>query len=107
VSLEADLAGYHVYVARGEEEEYTRLTSQILPPLETYFLHRETEPGVQYRYAVTAVDQKGNEGLLSDPAHGYVWDDTAPEAATGLKAVFQEGGKMGDLRWRATTFPKK
>lgn len=105
VSLEADLAGYHVYVARGEEEEYTRLTSQILPPLETYFLHRETEPGVQYRYAVTAVDQKGNEGLLSNPAHVYVWDDTAPEAVTGLKAVFQEEGKMVELQWEANDFP--
>ena len=102
VSREPDLAGYHVYKARGEEEEYTRLTGELLPPLQTFFLHSDTEPGVQYRYAVTAVDQNGNEGELSNPAHVYVWDDTIPDPVTRLQAVFDSEEKIVRLSWEAS-----
>lgn len=101
VSTEPDLAGYHVYKARGEVEEYTRLTEELLPPLQTFYLHSDTEPGVQYRYAVTAVDQNENEGPLSNPAHVYIWDDTIPEPVTGLQAVFDSVEKSVHLGWEA------
>ncbi|MCC5908639.1 MAG: fibronectin type III domain-containing protein [Balneolaceae bacterium] len=99
VSPEIDLAGYHVYVALGEEEEYTRLTDELLPPLQTFFRHTDPIPGGQYRYAVTAVDENGNEGELSNPTHLYIWDSTTPDPVSGLYAEFNTDQKYVSLNW--------
>ena len=99
VSTALDLAGYHIYMARGEEQEYTRLTDQLLSVLQSTFIHEEAEPGVQYRYAVTAVDQNGNEGELSNPAHVYIWDYRIPNPVTGLAAEYDPESKSVKLEW--------
>ncbi len=101
VSTELDLEGYHLYIARGDEEEYTRLTDELLPPLQTSYLHEDTQPGVQYRYAVTAVDVQGNESRRSNPAHVYIWDYRTPEPVHNLDVQFDEDQKNISLNWEA------
>lgn len=99
VSTELDLAGYRMYVARGDEEEYTLLSEELLPPLQTFYVHEQAEPGTQYRYAVTAVDTNGNEGPLSNPANVYIWDYTTPSEVTALEAVYNVDQKSITLTW--------
>lgn len=99
VSPAIDLAGYHVYMSMGDDEEYTRLTDELLPPLQTVFLHADPIPGMQYRYAVTAVDESGNESELSNPTHLYIWDATTPDPVSGLIAVFDPDDKHIRIGW--------
>lgn len=99
VSTALDLAGYHTYMAPGDEQEYTRLTEDPLSALQTTFIHEEAEPGVQYRYAVTAVDQSGNESELSNPAHVYIWDYRIPEPVTDFTAEYDPDLKAVNLDW--------
>jgi fibronectin type 3 domain-containing protein len=99
VSTDLDLAGYRIYAARGEEDDYTLLTDSLLPPLQSFYIHEQAEPGTQYRYAVTAVDNYGNEGPLSNPANVYIWDYTTPSEVTALEAVYDVDQKSIRLTW--------
>lgn len=61
----ADLAGYKLYRTEGVGHE-TQIREAGTIPLgpvvtETYFRDARTDPGIAYRYAVTAVDKSGNE----------------------------------------------
>ncbi len=61
-----DLAGYHVYRATTAGGPYSRLTAQPIPPSgPRELVDRNVEPGVTYRYVVTAIDLDGNESPLS------------------------------------------
>ncbi|MCC5940174.1 MAG: hypothetical protein JJU37_01425 [Balneolaceae bacterium] len=105
-STDIDVVGYHVYKARGDEEEYYRITDELLPPLQTFFVHEETEPGVQYRYAVTAVDENGNESERSNPAHVYIWDYRTPEPVSDLRVSFDVEQFQTELSWQSDTEPE-
>ena len=102
VSTELDLAGYRIYVARGDEEEYSILTDELLPPLQTFYIHEQAEPGTQYRYAVTAVDSNGNEGPFSNPANVYIWDYRTPSSITGFEAGYNSVLRAVELSWSPT-----
>jgi fibronectin type 3 domain-containing protein len=102
VSTELDLAGYRIYVARGDEEEYSILNDDLLPPLQTFYIHEQAEPGTQYRYTVTAVDSNGNEGPLSNPANVYIWDYRTPSPVTGFEAAYDSSLRAVELSWSPT-----
>ncbi len=60
---EADLRGYYLYrSASGGEFERT---GDLLPT--PYYADRAVKSGTQYRYCITAVDQKGNESARTRP----------------------------------------
>lgn len=100
-STDIDVIGYHVYKARGDEEEFIRITDELLPPLQTFFVHEETEPGVQYRYAVTAVDENGNESERSNPGNVYIWDYRTPEPVTNFSVNFDVELFQTQLSWQS------
>ncbi len=58
-----DLAGYHVYRSTKSGKEFGRLTDR--PINRTTFSDETVKPGVLYYYAVTAVDDSGNESPMS------------------------------------------
>jgi hypothetical protein len=60
---EPDLKGYHLYRSAGDQP-FARLGELLDSPSYT---DRAVEAGKRYRYAVSAVDQSGNESALSAP----------------------------------------
>lgn len=60
-NTETDLRGYHVYRAEGEAE-FQRIGDLTEAPV---FSDRMVQAGKTYRYAVTSVDQRGNESARS------------------------------------------
>jgi hypothetical protein len=60
---EMDLRGYLVYRSV-EGGAFTRIGEEVPQPAYT---DRGVEPGKRYRYAITAVDQHGNESARSEP----------------------------------------
>jgi hypothetical protein len=61
-NTESDLRGYHVYRAEGDSGPFTRIAENHEAPS---YSDRTAQPGVTYRYAVSAVDLKGNESPRS------------------------------------------
>ncbi|GAA0135084.1 hypothetical protein YSY43_19240 [Paenibacillus sp. YSY-4.3] len=57
-NLDGDFARYHVY------QNGTRIAS-VEPATESRFVAKGLQPGAEYRFAVTAVDQAGNESAKS------------------------------------------
>ena len=104
VSTELDLGGYHVYRARDDEEEYARITSELLPPLQTVYEDSVTEPGHQYRYKITASDTMGNESDLSNPAHIYFEDERIPDPITAIEATLIDN-KVARVVWEKGEVP--
>jgi fibronectin type 3 domain-containing protein len=66
---ERDLAGYHVYRTTKSGRNYERLTDK--PIMRTTFSDETVKPGQAYYYAVSAVDQSGNESALSKEQKTY------------------------------------
>ncbi len=62
-NTEADFRGYHIYRAAGEGS-FERLGEPTEAPA---YSDKSVQAGLSYRYAVTAVDQKGNESARSEP----------------------------------------
>lgn len=63
-SIEKDLRGYRVYRAVGEAE-WQKIADLIEAPS---YGDKQVQPGTAYRYAVTSVDQLGNESAKSAEA---------------------------------------
>ena len=69
-NMDSDLAGYNIYRWVGSEQP-NKLNAQ---PVQTpSYRDGAVEPGKTYNYAVSAVDQRGNESPRSAPA-----SETAP-----------------------------
>ncbi len=62
---ESDLKGYNVYRSRCPEGPYRHRLNDA-PVADAAYVDRAVDSGVQYTYAVTAVDRAGNESELGD-----------------------------------------
>jgi len=69
-NTERDLAGYHIYRATKSAKDYERLTER--PLNRTTFSDETVKGGSHYTYAITAVDQAGNESKRSEEKKAYV-----------------------------------
>ncbi|MFQ6037251.1 MAG: fibronectin type III domain-containing protein [Candidatus Aminicenantales bacterium] len=65
---EKDIAGYRVWRKAEGEEGYQVMTAA--PIRDNAFMDTQVESGIRYAYAVTAVDQAGNESPKSRPVSG-------------------------------------
>lgn len=101
VSTAIDVAGYHVYRATGQDTVFTRITTDLIPPLATSFVDTDTRPGTQYRYQVRVLDTSGNESRPSNSAHVLIVDFVRPEAPVGLTSVFDRDTEQIVLNWEA------
>ncbi|AXI99379.1 hypothetical protein CYPRO_0092 [Cyclonatronum proteinivorum] len=101
VSTALNVAGYHVYrgLTSEEEEDMVRITDTLLPPLQTSFTDTTTAPGTHYRYAVTVVDQSGNESEFSLSARLLIIDYTFPEPVAAVSAAFNTDSRQVELNW--------
>lgn len=61
----SDLAGYHVMRGEGAEGDLQPLTKEVVPS--TGYVDTTTRAGVEYRYAVVAIDKAGNRSAASTP----------------------------------------
>ncbi|MFP8488613.1 hypothetical protein ACKGJO_05875 [Gracilimonas sp. Q87] len=104
VSTELDLEGYHVYRARDDQEEYSRITSELLSPLQTVYEDSVTEPGHQYRYKITALDTMGNESELSNAAHVFIADERVPNPVTSIEATLIDN-EVARISWENGEVP--
>ncbi len=62
----ADLAGYHVMRGEGPEGALQPLTTEVVPS--TGYVDTTARAGVEYVYAVVAIDKAGNRSAASAPA---------------------------------------
>jgi hypothetical protein len=62
---EPDLAGFAIYRAEGSPGEFVKLNAELTQAAN--FSDRTVKSGLVYRYAVSSVDQKGNESSRSRP----------------------------------------
>lgn len=92
---DADLAGYHVYQGASATGPWTRLTSQ--PVADPAFEAAGLENGVTAHFAVTSVDEAGNESAYSDSAQATPRDLTAPPSPT--EPTTHPGDRKVTLSW--------
>jgi len=86
-SPDADVAGYQIHRA-GEEGAFTRIAETTAPA----WTDPALEAGKAYRYAVSAVDQRGNASALSPAFRLEVSDTSLP----GRLAIGQVAGSVAD-----------
>jgi hypothetical protein len=70
---ESDLAGYRVWRRLAGETDFLPLAR--LPQTESSFSDSKVEKGKKYEYAITALDQSGNESRKSVPVPGAARED--------------------------------
>jgi len=67
---ERDLAGYYVYRSLKSGRDFERITERLLT--RTIFSDDTAKSGSTYYYAITAVDQAGNESSRSQEKKAYL-----------------------------------
>ena len=101
-NIEDDLLGYRIYRAEGSDTaQYQQINVDILPARTYRYTDRDITPGIDYYYALAALDSSNNESVRSQeyPArnNGAVYD---PVAFKSAKANFNKRAKEVALRWK-------
>ncbi len=98
-NTEPDLDFYRIYRADGFDEQF------VFESTSTWYTYgsMHLESGVVYYYAVTAVDEAGNESAFSESDSAMTFDSGPPVAPAGLAA--EEGNLSVVLTWQANTEP--
>ena len=71
---ESDLAGYRVWRRVAGEADFVLMAS--LPEMDSSFSDSKVEKARKYEYAITAVDNAGNESRKSEPVSGVARDES-------------------------------
>lgn len=66
-NVDEDLSGYALLRKAKGDSIYTQINFSIIPKDVTAYKDRSSSPGVQYEYALKAIDKSGNESTLSAP----------------------------------------
>jgi len=84
MSLELDVDGYFVYRSVGLDKEFMKLNSKLVAVNIPIYFDSTISNGVQYFYAVSAIDKSGNESERSNPIATIGEDKTPPQPPTNL-----------------------
>ncbi|WP_329314575.1 PA14 domain-containing protein [Streptomyces sp. NBC_01262] len=101
-NVELDLAGYRVYRRPSTDTTWTRVSGSSPVKLPAY-TDQAPLSGLEYVYAVTAVDKAGNESAKSATDSVVTKDLTAPAVPTGLSATYDDDTAEATLTWNANT----
>jgi len=99
VSTALNVAGYHVFRATADSEEFHKISEEVLEPLTTTFTDSDVKPGDQYRYAVKVL---GTNQLLSENSNTpsvSISDMRKPNAVQNLVAMFDRENHAVNLTW--------
>lgn len=89
----------HYLIYRHSEAHGESLLAEV-PVRRTTFRDHQIERGVEYSYAIAAVDSFGTEGIRSEPATGVVHYTNPPPRVRNVRVI--RNGQAGALiRWEA------
>ncbi|MCP4580439.1 MAG: hypothetical protein GY839_02395 [candidate division Zixibacteria bacterium] len=97
MSLELDVGGYYVYRSQGLDKEFAKLNEALIPVDSPIYYDSSITNGVQYFYAVTAVDASKNESEQGNPIAIIGEDKTPPDPPTNLS--FELDSRVLTLKW--------
>ena len=85
-SLESDVVGYHVWRWKAEETDSVQINDSLIPAGQTLYVDTSTVFGTGYFYAVSAVDEAGNQSPHSNRMDGLITDKIPPRPPRSLSA---------------------
>jgi len=97
MSLELDVAGYYVHRSIGLDKEFVKLNGVLVPVNTPIYFDSTIANGVQYFYAISAVDKSGNESERGNPVATIGEDKTPPEPP--VKLSFKITNRVLKLTW--------
>lgn len=97
MSLELDVAGYNVYRTKGLDQKFEKINIGVVPIERPFYFDSTAQNGVQYFYAVSALDKSGNESKLSNPVGSIAEDRTPPDPPTNL--IYKIENRIIKLSW--------
>lgn len=101
VSTDLDAAGYHVFRMERNEEDFTRLTDEMLDVFENVFVDSTIVGSSHYSYKIRVYDRQGNESKPSNISSILIEAFAPPEPPRALEAALQDDGTV-QLRWGAS-----
>ncbi len=100
MSPELDAAGYNVYRSLGFDKKFAKLNKSLIPVDKPYYVDSTITNGVQFFYAVTALDKNNNESKKSNSIALVCADRNRPDAPAGL--IFKLDKRILNLTWKAS-----
>ncbi|TVQ67469.1 MAG: hypothetical protein EA363_12305 [Balneolaceae bacterium] len=101
VSTDLDAAGYHVFRMERNEEDFTRLTDEMLDVFQNVFVDSTIAGSSHYSYKIRVYDRQGNESEPSNISSILIEAFAPPEPPRALQAALQDDGTV-QLRWGAS-----
>ncbi len=106
MSTELDVDGYNIYRSFQADENFEKLNLELISFTDPIYMDNTIEPGNQYFYRVTAVDENGNESEKSVVVNRQVADFRPPSAPTELNASYVDEEGRIDLSWQSDPLPE-
>ena len=100
LSPELDVAGYRVYRSVSPRDRPKRISADLIPADEPFYVDSEVEKAKVVFYRVSAVDSSGNESELSNAVSARVSDADPPAPPTEVQVHVSSSGL--DVRWQAS-----
>ncbi len=99
VSPESFVAGYHIDRFNVENEEWERLTDELIDAGNPVYTDNTIEPGYHFQYYAVAVSETGVESEYGNPAIENVIEVVYPDPPSELAARYNENEGTIELNW--------
>lgn len=101
VSTDLDAAGYHVFRMERNEEDFIRLTDEMLDVFQNVFVDSTITGSSHYNYKIRVYDRQGNESKPSNISSILIEAFAPPAPPRALEAALQDDGTV-QLSWGAS-----